>query len=82
VGDSFSCVVVDRDQFHHPFLWEHGAIVDLDALIPVDSPLELVVVGPLSFSVQTLNDRGEIAGVGVQKGVDPGNMPILVKRSC
>jgi probable HAF family extracellular repeat protein len=77
VGDSYSCVVVDGDQFHHPFLWENGSIVDLNELIPADSPLELVVVGPLSFSVQPLNDRGEIAGVGVPIGVDPGNMPIL-----
>lgn len=77
VGDSFSCVVVDGDLFHHPFLWENGSMIDLNDVIPADSPLELVVVGPLSFSVQPLNDRGEIAGVGVPRGVDPGNMPIL-----
>jgi probable HAF family extracellular repeat protein len=72
VGDSFSC-----DGEARPFLWENGSMVDLNTLIPANSPLELVVVGPLSFSVEPLNDRCEIAGVGVPKGVDPGNLPVL-----
>ena len=73
IGDSFDCNGV----FHHPFLWENGSIVDLNALIPADSPLELVAVGPLSFSVKPLNERGEIAGVGVPVGIAPGDMPVL-----
>ena len=41
-----------------PFLWEDGSIFDLNALIPPGSPLVL------QFA-QTINDRGEIAGNGV-----------------
>jgi probable HAF family extracellular repeat protein len=73
VGDSFTCDHV----FHHPFLWENGSIVDLNTLIPAHSPLELVAVGPLSFSLAPLNDRAEIAGVGVPRGVSPADMPVL-----
>jgi probable HAF family extracellular repeat protein len=40
------------------FLWEDGSIFDLNALIPPGSPLYLQ-------STYTINDRGEIAGEGV-----------------
>ena len=41
-----------------PFLWEDGSIFELNALIPPGSPLVL------QFA-QSINDRGEIGGVGV-----------------
>jgi probable HAF family extracellular repeat protein len=40
------------------FLWENGSIVDLNTLIPSGSALHL------QFA-ETINDRGEIAGTGV-----------------
>lgn len=40
------------------FLWEDGAIFDLNALIPPGSALYLL-------NADTINDRGEIAGTGV-----------------
>jgi probable HAF family extracellular repeat protein len=40
------------------FLWEDGSMFDLNALIPPDSALYLQFV-------QNINDRGEIAGTGV-----------------
>jgi probable HAF family extracellular repeat protein len=39
------------------FLWEDGSMVDLNALIPSNSPLYLT-------QIYTINDRGEIAGEG------------------
>jgi probable HAF family extracellular repeat protein len=53
VGNSLSCA----GRFHHAFLWEDNSIVDLNALIPAGSPLELV-------SAVAIKDHGEIAGVG------------------
>lgn len=40
------------------FLWEEGAIYDLNTLIPPNSPLYLCCVG-------SINDRGEMGGYGV-----------------
>jgi probable HAF family extracellular repeat protein len=55
----------------HAFLWENGDLVDLNSLVPSDSPLELVGVGPLSqVAVPNINDRGEIVGVGAPPGCD------------
>jgi uncharacterized membrane protein len=48
------CVTFDNAR---PFLWEHGSLVDLNNLIPPNSPLQLVYV-------YTINHRGEIAGNG------------------
>jgi probable HAF family extracellular repeat protein len=46
----------------HAFLWENdGPMIDLNTLIPPDSPLQLT----FGFS---MNDRGEIAGTGVPPG--------------
>lgn len=48
----------------HAFLWEHGGpMMDLNTLIPADSPLLLEEGG-------NLNDRGEIAGCGLPNGCD------------
>jgi probable HAF family extracellular repeat protein len=57
VGQSFAC----DESTLHSFLWENGSIVDLNKLIPRDSNLELV--DPMS-----INDRGEIAGIGLPPG--------------
>jgi probable HAF family extracellular repeat protein len=45
------------------FLWEQGGpMVDLNTLIPADSPLHVVFA-------EHINDRGEIAGTGLPPGV-------------
>ncbi len=49
------------------FLWENGGpMVDLNALIPANSSLTLV------FAVN-INERGEIAGLGVPSGCQPAD---------
>jgi probable HAF family extracellular repeat protein len=57
VGQSFAC----DGRIVHAFLWEDGSIVDLNALIPSSTSMRLV--DPLS-----INDRGEIAGIGLPAG--------------
>jgi probable HAF family extracellular repeat protein len=62
VGDSTSakdCVHFDHA---HPFLWERGSIVNLNALIPRGG-LHLVYA-------YAINDRGEIAANGLDANVD------------
>ena len=44
------------------FLWEKGSMVDLNTLISRDSNLRIV-------QAEDINDRGEIAGIGVPRGV-------------
>lgn len=49
------------------FLWEDGGpMIDLNTLVPADSTLIL------TYAV-AINDRGEIVGFGVPKGVEPKN---------
>jgi probable HAF family extracellular repeat protein len=57
VGNSTpsDCVNFDTSR---AFLWEHGSMVDLDALLPLDSPLQLVYA-------YSINHRGEIAVNGI-----------------
>jgi probable HAF family extracellular repeat protein len=45
------------------FLWDHGVMIDLNSLIPPDSPLYLTYGAGI-------NDRGEISGTAVDKN-DP-----------
>jgi probable HAF family extracellular repeat protein len=57
VGGSVSDCTTAEPNFR-AFLWEHGTMFDLNALVPSGSPLYLQFV-------ETINDRGEIAGTGV-----------------
>jgi probable HAF family extracellular repeat protein len=50
--------ITDCSEEFRAFLWEGGSIVDLNTLIPPDSSVYLQ-------RVETINDRGEIAGQGV-----------------
>jgi probable HAF family extracellular repeat protein len=59
VGGTFDCIDASHSR---AFLWENGAMVDLDDLVPPDSPLQLV-------EAAAINDRGEIAGNGAPPGV-------------
>lgn len=54
VGGSTPCVAEGA----RAFLWEDGSMFDLDALIPPNSAVQLQWA-------QNINDRGEIAGMGV-----------------
>lgn len=63
VGDSYSC----SGDPSRAFLWEKGSIVDLNSLIPKESSLQLVFAN-------AVNERGEIAGVGVPVGTAPGDV--------
>jgi probable HAF family extracellular repeat protein len=57
VGQSFAC----DGSIVRSFLWENGAMVDLNDLIPRNSILQLV-------DTLAINDRGEIAGIGLPPG--------------
>jgi probable HAF family extracellular repeat protein len=52
------------------FLWDHGVMIDLNSLIPSDSPLYL-------YQAEGINDRGEIAGSAFPKGNPAGSLPFL-----
>jgi probable HAF family extracellular repeat protein len=54
------------------FLWQDGSITDLNTLIPAGSPLYLT-------APETINDRGEIAGVGVDAN---GNQHAFLLMPC
>jgi probable HAF family extracellular repeat protein len=52
------------------FLWENGSMVDLNALIPPNSGLQLVYA-------EAINDAGEIVGIGVPAGISPVDVETL-----
>lgn len=58
VGSSAPDCIFSNTSDVRAFLWENGSIVDLNTLIPSGSPLHL------QFA-ETINDRGQIAGTGV-----------------
>src|SRR5215469_12352318 len=66
VGQSFAC----NGPVSHAFLWENGEVVDLHSLISHGSDMQLLA----AFNI---NDRGEIAGVGVLPNGD-GHAFLLV----
>jgi probable HAF family extracellular repeat protein len=53
-----------------PTLWKNGSPIDLNTLIPASSSLHLVIA-------LAINERGEIAGVGVPPDVFPGDVNTL-----
>ena len=55
-----------------PFLWENNSMVDLNSLIPPNSPLKLVY----AFAI---NDRGEIPGNGIDAN---GNVRAFLLIPC
>lgn len=54
----------------HATLWENGSAIDLNTAIPPNSNLQLVYA-------LSINDGGEIAGIGVPPGVDPADVESL-----
>jgi hypothetical protein len=54
----------------HAFLWEDGEMVDLNTLIPENSGLQLVYA-------ESINDAGEIVGIGVPPGISPKDVETL-----
>ena len=73
VGDSISLASCNSNlEATRAFLWEDNAIVDLNALIPPNSPLYLV-------HPQTINDQGEIAGFGTDAS---GNQHAFLLIPC
>ncbi len=55
--------LVEGDETYHAFLYEHGVMHDLNALIPPECNCELV-------QALAINDRGEIVAIGHRDGTD------------
>jgi probable HAF family extracellular repeat protein len=73
VGDSinlYNCI--NNGDASRAFLWQDNTIFDLNALIPPNSPLYLV-------HPQNINDRGEIAGFGLDSS---GNQHAFLLLPC
>jgi probable HAF family extracellular repeat protein len=62
VGSTSSC----DGTIVRAYLWEQGSMVNLETLIPANSSLHLATAG-------TINDRGEINGIGVPLGIPVGD---------
>ena len=67
LGESYSCDGTGR----RTFLWDKGAIIDLNTVIPPGSNLQL------AFATN-INDRGEIVG----RGLPPGCFEDEFSRTC
>jgi probable HAF family extracellular repeat protein len=63
-------VSCDADRNCRAWLWDDGVMMDLNTLIPPDSPLYLTWGGGI-------NDRGEIAGTAVLKS-NPNEQPAFL----
>lgn len=70
VGGSGDIPIAGAVSFHHGFVWQNGAIRDLNTLIPPGSGLTLNVA-------YAINDMGEITGYGTDQ---QGNQHIFVLR--
>ena len=57
-----------------PFLWQNGVKVDLNTLIPRNSPLHLI------DATGTINSRGQIAGIAIQ--VSSGEIHAFLATPC
>jgi len=70
VGSSGSDCSSDSNVFK-AFLWDKGTLFDLNSLVPPNSPLFLE-------TVFTINDRGEIAGQGVDNSAGDQHAFLLI----
>jgi probable HAF family extracellular repeat protein len=52
------------------FLWDHGVMMDLNSLVPVNTPLYL-------YQGEGINDRGEITGSAFPKSNPAGSLAFL-----
>jgi probable HAF family extracellular repeat protein len=64
VGVSFDCIVGGG----RAWLWENGQLIDLNTFVPPGSSLQQLV------DAFNINDSGEIDGLGVPPGVNPGDV--------
>ena len=71
VGNSTSCgtkypQIADK----HVVIWDHGMAINVNRLVAKNASLQIAVVGPYSEAgPEVINDRGDIAGIGVRPGV-------------
>ena len=79
VGYTTECTHVGRDDscdgLFHPFLWENGTIVDLAALVVPGSGITFNLA-------RYINDRGEIAGMGILPTGDQHAVLLVPNGDC
>jgi probable HAF family extracellular repeat protein len=71
VGNSLDCrFTFPINGADHVVIWDHGSVIDVNELVSKNASLQIAQVGPLSQAGPgVINDRGEIAGIGVPPGV-------------